>query len=73
MSWYKDPNPVPVGYWGPITSTLLWCEEKYQWSYYVAEPINTVTNLFSSLLPFMATMQRDANASRSAMVSATSA
>ncbi|SNX84019.1 related to YPC1 - Alkaline ceramidase [Melanopsichium pennsylvanicum] len=46
MSWYKDPNPVPAGYWGPVTSTLLWCEEKYRWSYYVAEPINTLTNLF---------------------------
>lgn len=46
MSWYKDPNPLPTGYWGPITSTLLWCEEKYRWSYYVAEPVNTVTNAF---------------------------
>lgn len=46
MSWYKDPAPLPTGYWGPITSTLLWCEEKYRWSRYVAEPINTVTNVF---------------------------
>ncbi|EST09386.1 Ceramidase [Kalmanozyma brasiliensis GHG001] len=50
MSWYKDPNPLPTGYWGPITSTLLWCEEKYRWSRYVAEPINTVTNVFFIVL-----------------------
>ena len=46
MSWYNDPNPLPIGYWGPVTSTLLWCEEKYRWSRFVAEPVNTVTNLF---------------------------
>ena len=46
MSWYSDPHPVNAGYWGPITSTLLWCEEKYVHSYYIAEPVNTVTNLF---------------------------
>lgn len=46
MSWYNDPEPLAAGYWGPITSTLLWCEEKYRWSYYVAEPVNTFTNLF---------------------------
>lgn len=45
MSWYRDPV-VPNGYWGPITSTLFWCEEKYRWSHYVAEPVNTATNLF---------------------------
>lgn len=44
MSWYPDEGPLPVGYWGPITSTLLWCERKYVWSYYVAEPVNTFTN-----------------------------
>jgi dihydroceramidase len=46
MSWYRDPHPVASGYWGPITSTLVWCEQKYRWSYYVAEPINTATNAF---------------------------
>ena len=50
MSWYKDPHPVAEGYWGPITSTLVWCEQKYRWSRFVAEPINTVTNLFFILL-----------------------
>lgn len=35
----------PTGYWGPITSSLMWCEDKYRWSQYVAEPVNTFTNL----------------------------
>ncbi|PWY98998.1 alkaline phytoceramidase [Testicularia cyperi] len=58
MSWYKDPEPLIPGYWGPITSTLLWCEEKYRWSRFVAEPINTITNIFFiglSLYGFRAT------------------
>ena len=46
MSWYKDPEPLTEGYWGPITSTLLWCEEKYKWTKYIAEPANTLSNLF---------------------------
>ncbi|KAH8893724.1 alkaline phytoceramidase [Thozetella sp. PMI_491] len=33
------------GYWGPHTSTLNWCEEDYNISYYCAELINTVTNV----------------------------
>lgn len=44
MSWFARSEPRPSGYWGPITSTLLWCERKYTWSYYVAEPVNTFTN-----------------------------
>ncbi|CAO1625602.1 unnamed protein product [Parajaminaea phylloscopi] len=36
---------MPVGYWGPITSSLLWCESKYEWSRYVAEPMNSATNI----------------------------
>ncbi|SPO29698.1 related to YPC1 - Alkaline ceramidase [Ustilago trichophora] len=50
MSWYQPPTPPPVGYWGPITSTLQWCETKYAFSYYIAEPVNTFTNLFFILL-----------------------
>lgn len=46
MSWYSDPTPIATGYWGPVTSTLLWCEEKYRFSPYIAEPVNTITNLF---------------------------
>ncbi|PWN39711.1 alkaline phytoceramidase [Ceraceosorus guamensis] len=46
MAWI-DQRPLPrYGYWGPITSSLLWCEEKYVWSRYIAEPVNTFSNLF---------------------------
>ncbi|KAK0525265.1 alkaline ceramidase ydc1 [Tilletia horrida] len=44
MSWYIDPEPA-VGYWGPQTSTLTWCEEKYRWTKYIAEPCNSFSNL----------------------------
>ncbi|SPO30858.1 related to YPC1 - Alkaline ceramidase [Ustilago trichophora] len=50
MSWYQPPTPPPVGYWGPITSTLQWCETKYAFSHYIAEPVNTLTNIFFILL-----------------------
>ncbi|KAJ1019550.1 hypothetical protein NDA18_006028 [Ustilago nuda] len=46
MSWYQPSSAPTVGYWGPITSTLLWCESKYAFSPYIAEPVNTFTNLF---------------------------
>ena len=42
MSWYRDPTDPTHGYWGPITSTLNWCEQKYRFSPYVAEPVNKV-------------------------------
>lgn len=32
------------GFWGPVTSTLDWCEENYVVSHYVAEWSNTFTN-----------------------------
>ncbi|ORX60632.1 alkaline phytoceramidase [Hesseltinella vesiculosa] len=32
-------------YWGPVTSTLDWCEENYTHSPYIAEYVNTTTNL----------------------------
>ncbi|KAJ3333661.1 Alkaline ceramidase 3 [Blyttiomyces sp. JEL0837] len=34
------------GYWGPVTSSLDWCEENYIVSHYVAEWWNTLTNLY---------------------------
>jgi len=37
--------PSQDGYWGPITSTLNWCEEDYYATIYSAEIINTLTNL----------------------------
>jgi len=33
------------GAWGPVTSTLDFCEANYQFSHYVAEMANTVSNL----------------------------
>ncbi|KAI8149400.1 alkaline phytoceramidase family protein [Fennellomyces sp. T-0311] len=33
------------GYWGPITSSVDWCESNYTHSYYVAEFWNTVSSL----------------------------
>ncbi|KAK3298913.1 ceramidase [Chaetomium fimeti] len=33
------------GFWGDQTSTLNWCEEDYNISFYCAEVVNTVTNL----------------------------
>ncbi|ORZ25106.1 ceramidase [Absidia repens] len=38
-------------YWGPATSTIDWCEENYAVSPYVAEFINTTTNISFALLP----------------------
>ena len=34
-----------AGYWGDSTSFINWCEKDYEYSYYVAELFNTVTNL----------------------------
>ena len=34
-----------MGYWGPPTSTLDWCETNYEVSFYIAEFWNTITNL----------------------------
>ncbi|KAJ3271819.1 hypothetical protein HDV01_006331 [Terramyces sp. JEL0728] len=38
------------GYWGNATSTLDWCEPDYAVSYYIAEFVNTLTNLNYILL-----------------------
>ncbi|CAD6889225.1 unnamed protein product [Tilletia controversa] len=52
MSWYKDAE-MPTGYWGEVTATLIWCEEKYRWSKYLAEPCNALSNiLFVTLAVF---------------------
>lgn len=32
-------------FWGPVTSTIDWCEPNYRWSRFIAEPLNTVSNL----------------------------
>ncbi|KAH8835532.1 ceramidase [Flagelloscypha sp. PMI_526] len=35
------------GYFSPVTSTLDWCEANYQFSHYIAEMANTMSNLFT--------------------------
>ena len=45
MSWLAETDPIRAGYWGPITSTLLWCERKYEWSYYMAEPVLSLIHI----------------------------
>jgi len=34
-------------FWGEVTSTLDWCEENYQFSSYIAELANSVSNIFT--------------------------
>ncbi|WVQ96828.1 hypothetical protein IAU59_003935 [Kwoniella sp. CBS 9459] len=43
-------DQVSSGYWGEHTSTIDWCEINYAHTPYVAETINTLTNLPSILL-----------------------
>ena len=40
-----------IGFWGPPSSTINWCETNYEVTYYVAEFWNTVTNLGMIILP----------------------
>ncbi|ATZ47641.1 hypothetical protein BCIN_02g08990 [Botrytis cinerea B05.10] len=43
------PSSGP-GYWGPVTSTINWCEEDYYATIYSAEIVNTITNLMFVIL-----------------------
>lgn len=45
-----DFDPRNDGFWGDTTSTLDWCENNYELSWYIAEFYNTVTNL-AMILP----------------------
>ncbi|PFH52261.1 hypothetical protein AMATHDRAFT_2267 [Amanita thiersii Skay4041] len=44
-SWIQNQ-----GFFGPVTATLDWCEANYQFSYYIAEMMNTFSNLFTIAL-----------------------
>ncbi|WWC88800.1 uncharacterized protein L201_003713 [Kwoniella dendrophila CBS 6074] len=43
-------DQISHGYWGEHTSTIDWCENNYVHTPYIAETINTLTNLPSILL-----------------------
>jgi len=43
--------PSNPGYWGPPTATIDWCENNYEYSYYIAEMTNTVSNLMMIIPP----------------------
>jgi dihydroceramidase len=42
---------VTSGFWGEPTSTIDWCENNYEVTYYIAEFWNTVSNLVMIVLP----------------------
>ncbi|KAI8643799.1 alkaline phytoceramidase family protein [Parasitella parasitica] len=42
-----------AGYWGPVTSSVDWCEENYTHTHYIAEFWNTVSSLAMVALGFL--------------------
>jgi dihydroceramidase len=44
-SWVQNQ-----GFFGPVTATLDWCEANYQFSFYIAEMANSLSNLFTIAL-----------------------
>ena len=42
--------PEGDGFWGPVTATIDWCEENYVLCPYVAEMMNTLTNVIYMIL-----------------------
>ncbi|KAI9889168.1 MAG: hypothetical protein M1814_005759 [Vezdaea aestivalis] len=45
-------SPQSSGYWDPITATLNFCEEEYYATPYIAEVVNTLTNVIFVYLAF---------------------
>lgn len=41
------------GFWGPATSTIDWCEQNYEVTYYIAEFWNSVSNLMFIIPPLV--------------------
>ncbi|KAK5654777.1 hypothetical protein OQA88_6813 [Cercophora sp. LCS_1] len=52
MSFQIPYRESREGFWGEQTSTLNWCEEDYNVTYYCAEAVNTITNLVFMWLGF---------------------
>ncbi|EKM84053.1 hypothetical protein AGABI1DRAFT_81775 [Agaricus bisporus var. burnettii JB137-S8] len=50
-----------VGYYGPVTATLDWCEANYQFTPYIAELANSFSNLYTitiSLVGYLSTVKQ---------------
>lgn len=45
MSFTFSTNDIINPFWGPVTSTIDWCEPNYSLTRYIAEPANTISNL----------------------------
>lgn len=43
--FFDYPDTAYPAYWGPVTATIDWCEENYLFSPYIAEMINSLTNI----------------------------
>ncbi|KRX08754.1 hypothetical protein PPERSA_08065 [Pseudocohnilembus persalinus] len=44
-----QPDLYKESFWGQPTSTMDWCEANYEYSFYIAEFWNTLSNLFIML------------------------
>lgn len=50
-----------LGYWGPVTSTVDWCEVNYSWSFYVAEWFNTFSSFAMVFVGLLGVMLHNTN------------